>query len=222
MTGWAMLGLEAAGRNPLDVSRGGTNPVAYLRYRVDQLESSGDFARTILALEGAGVDPRSFGGRDLVSALLKRRRDDGSYDGWPGSTAYAVIALRAAGAGGSLDKSLCLARGRPEQGRRLGGHARRAEQRRRHRRRDAGDARHEGRPAGPLLPAQAPARQRRLRGRLGRRGQHPVDRLGGGGDDGRRRRLRRGRRRPRLHRLPAGRQTATTATRAPATRPRSG
>jgi energy-coupling factor transport system substrate-specific component len=106
MTGWAMLGLEAAGRNPLDVSRGGANPVGYLRYRVDQLESSGDFARTILALEGAGVDPRSFGGRDLVSALLKRRRDDGSYDGWPGSTAYAVIALRAAGAGGSLDKSL--------------------------------------------------------------------------------------------------------------------
>jgi energy-coupling factor transport system substrate-specific component len=106
MTGWAMLGLEAAGRNPLDVSRGGNNPVSYLRYRVDQLESSGDFSRTILALKGAGVDPRSFGGRDLVSALLKRRRDDGSYDGWPGSTAYAVIALRASGAGGSLDKSI--------------------------------------------------------------------------------------------------------------------
>jgi energy-coupling factor transport system substrate-specific component len=106
MTGWVMLGLEAAGRNPLDVSRGGTTPVAYLRYRVDQLDSSGDFSRTILALEGAGVNPRSFGGRDLVSALVKRRRDDGSYDGWPGSTAYAVIALRAAGAGGSLEKSI--------------------------------------------------------------------------------------------------------------------
>jgi len=106
MTGWAMLGLEAAGRNPLDVSKGGTTPVAYLRYRVDQLDTSGDFARTILALEGAGVDPRSFGGRDLVSALVKRRRDDGSYDGWPGSTAYAVIALRTAGATGGLEKSL--------------------------------------------------------------------------------------------------------------------
>jgi Prenyltransferase and squalene oxidase repeat len=105
MTGWAMLGLEAAGRNPLDVARGGTTPVAYLRYRVDQLESSGDFARTILALEGAGLDPRSFGGRDLVAALIKRRREDGSFDGWPASTAYAVIALRTVGAGG-LDKSL--------------------------------------------------------------------------------------------------------------------
>lgn len=106
MTGWVMLGLEASGRNPLDVSRGGTNPVAYLRYRVDQLDTSGDFARTILALEGAGVNPRNFGGRDLVSALMKRRRDDGSWDGWPGSTAYAVIALRAAGAGNGLDRSL--------------------------------------------------------------------------------------------------------------------
>ncbi len=105
ITGWAMLGLEAAGRNPLDVSNGGPTPVAYLRYRVDQLESSGDFARTILALEGAGLNPRNFGGRDLVSALIKRRRDDGSFDGWPSSTAYAVIALRAAGAG-DLEKSL--------------------------------------------------------------------------------------------------------------------
>ncbi len=106
MTGWAMLGLEAAGRNPLDVSTGGKNPVAYLRYRVDQLESSGDFARTILALQGAGVDPRDFGGRNLVAALLKRRRDDGSWEGWPATTAYAVIALRAAGANGGLEKSL--------------------------------------------------------------------------------------------------------------------
>jgi energy-coupling factor transport system substrate-specific component len=105
-TAWAMLGLEAAGTNPLDVSRGGRNPVAYLRAHVDDLGSPGDFARTILALEGAGVDPRSFGGKDLVSALMKLRRDDGSYEGWPGSTAYAVIALRAAGASGSLEKSI--------------------------------------------------------------------------------------------------------------------
>ncbi len=99
-TAWVMLGLEAAGRNPLDVSRGGNDPVGYLRANAGKLSSSGDYARTILALEGAGVDPRSFGGRDLVSALAKGRRDDGSYEGWPGSTAFAVLALRAAGAGG--------------------------------------------------------------------------------------------------------------------------
>jgi energy-coupling factor transport system substrate-specific component len=100
MTAWAMLGLEAAGRNPLDVSRAGRNPVGYLRAHVEELSSPGDFARTILALNGAGVDPRSFGGRDLVAALAKRRRGNGSFEGWPNSTAFAVIALRAGGDGG--------------------------------------------------------------------------------------------------------------------------
>ncbi len=106
ITGWAMLGLEAAGSNPLDVARGGRTPVDFLRSNLDQLTSAGDLSRTILALEGAGLDPRDFGGRNLVSALEKRRASNGSYVGWPGSTAYAVIALRAAGATGSLQKSL--------------------------------------------------------------------------------------------------------------------
>jgi Prenyltransferase and squalene oxidase repeat len=104
-TAWVMLGLEASGRNPLDVSRSGRTAVDYLRRNVTSLSSPGDLARTILALEGAGVDPRSFGGRDLVDALLKRRRSDGSYEGWPASTSFAVIALRAAGAGGGLSES---------------------------------------------------------------------------------------------------------------------
>jgi energy-coupling factor transport system substrate-specific component len=105
-TAWVMLGLEAAGRNPLDVSRGGHSPVDFLRARVNELGSPGDFSRTILALKGAGVDPRSFGGHDLVSALLKRRRGNGSYEGWPGSTAFAAIALRSAGATGGLDQTI--------------------------------------------------------------------------------------------------------------------
>jgi energy-coupling factor transport system substrate-specific component len=106
ITGWVMLGLEAAGRNPLDVKRGGHSPVGFLRSRVAELSSSGDFARTILALQGAGVDPRSFGGRNLVTALLKRRRSDGSFEGWPASTAFGVIALRAVEATGDLNRSL--------------------------------------------------------------------------------------------------------------------
>ena len=106
MTGWAMLGLEAAGRNPFDVSRGGHTAVDFLRSEVGQLKSPGDLARTILALEGAGANPRDFGGHDLVGELLDSRRGNGSWEGWPGSTAYAVIALRAAGATGGLAKSL--------------------------------------------------------------------------------------------------------------------
>jgi len=105
-TGWAMLGLEAADRNPLDVSDAGDDPVDFLRGHLDELSSAGDLARTILALEGAGVDPRSFGGRDLVSDLLDHRAANGSYSGWPGTTSFAVIALRAAGAGGGLDTTI--------------------------------------------------------------------------------------------------------------------
>jgi energy-coupling factor transport system substrate-specific component len=105
-TGWAMLGLEAADRNPLDVPGAGTSPVDFLRGHLDELSSAGDLARTIIALEGAGVDPRSFGGRDLVSDLLEHRAANGSYAGWPGTTSFAVIALRAAGANGGLDTTI--------------------------------------------------------------------------------------------------------------------
>jgi len=110
MTAWAMLGLAAAGRNPLDVSKGGRTPVDFLRTSLDALRSPGDLARTIVALEAAGVDPRDFGGADLVSRLLAQRRGNGSYGpqgvGWPGSTAFAVIALRAAGATSAVAPSL--------------------------------------------------------------------------------------------------------------------
>jgi energy-coupling factor transport system substrate-specific component len=105
ITCWAMLGLEAAGRNPLDVSTAGKTPVDYLRATVDQETSPGDLSRTVLALEGAGVDPRNFGGRNLIQDLLDRRRSNGSYEGWPNSTAFAIIALRQAGVAGGLEGS---------------------------------------------------------------------------------------------------------------------
>jgi energy-coupling factor transport system substrate-specific component len=101
ITAWAMLGLAAAERNPYDVaSQRGRSPIEYLRGNLDQVRSPGDLARTILALHAAGANPRNFGGRDLVAALAKRRRSNGSYEGWPGSTAYAVLAMRAGGGGG--------------------------------------------------------------------------------------------------------------------------
>ncbi|HEX6688469.1 MAG TPA: prenyltransferase/squalene oxidase repeat-containing protein [Solirubrobacterales bacterium] len=105
MTAWATLGLEAAGRSPFEISSGGHTPIDYLRRHVAELNSAGDLARTILALEGAEVDPHDFGGDDLVSALAGRRRSNGSFEGWPGSTAFATIALRAAG-GGGIDQSV--------------------------------------------------------------------------------------------------------------------
>lgn len=107
ITCWAMLALASAGANPLDVlSRQGQTPVDYLRSHLAQVKSPGDYARTILALESAGVDPHSFGGENLLAKLQERRRKDGSYEDWPASTAFAVIALRAAGAAGSLERTL--------------------------------------------------------------------------------------------------------------------
>src|SRR6185295_10524819 len=106
VTGWAMIGLAAAGRNPYDVERKGHSPVDYLRSNLDEITSSGDLARTIVALEAAGADPRSFGGRNLVSALWDRRAENGSFQGWPGTTAYSVVALRAAGATDGLQHTI--------------------------------------------------------------------------------------------------------------------
>ena len=101
MTSWSMLALAAVGRNPLDVVKAGKSPVDFLRAHRHEIQDSGDVARTILSLEAAGVDPGNFVGEDLVSRLLAERRDNGSYQGWPGTSAYAVLALRAAGANSS-------------------------------------------------------------------------------------------------------------------------
>lgn len=102
-TDWTMLGLEAAGHNPLDVTKGGNSPVDYLRAKIKTVNSPGALARTILALAGAGVDPRHFAGHDLVAELNAKRRDNGSFEGWPGSTAFAIIALRGVGAAGAAE-----------------------------------------------------------------------------------------------------------------------
>ena len=96
ITGWAALGLEAAGRNPLDLRAGGRSPIAYLRSELDSVNSTGDLERTILALEGAGVSARRFGGRDLVGELRRRRSRSGSFEGQVNLTAFGILALRAA------------------------------------------------------------------------------------------------------------------------------
>lgn len=110
MTGWAMLGLEAAGRNPLDVRRDGRTPVDYLRGRAGDLRSTGDLERTILTVVGAGMSPRSFAGRDLVAALRDRRLRDGSFQGQVNLTAFGILALRAAGSTGLVVSATWLRR----------------------------------------------------------------------------------------------------------------
>jgi energy-coupling factor transport system substrate-specific component len=106
MTGWAMLGLEAAGVNPLDVGPRGRTPVDYLRRNAGDLDSTADLERTILALRGAGISPDGFGGHDLLAELIARRDRDGSYDGQTNLTSFAILAQASAGVRGSaLGKS---------------------------------------------------------------------------------------------------------------------
>jgi len=99
-SGWAALGLAAAGRNPADVRRGGGRSLLdYVRAGARTLTDTGEIERTILVLRAAGRSPRAFAGRDLVAALRRRIRRDGSVGGLVNLTSFAVIALRAAGEG---------------------------------------------------------------------------------------------------------------------------
>jgi energy-coupling factor transport system substrate-specific component len=95
MTAWAMLGMEASGRNPLDLRSAGRTPVDFLR--AHPATSTADLEKVILALVGAGVNPRAFAGRDLVAALRARRSQNGSWGGFVDLTSFGVFALRAAG-----------------------------------------------------------------------------------------------------------------------------
>jgi energy-coupling factor transport system substrate-specific component len=110
-TGWAALGLAAVGVNPADVSAsGGSSIVDYLRTRAGSLSDIGELERTVLAIDSAGVDARSFAGRDLVAAIERRRASNGSWKGNNGWTAFGVLALKATGGSGVKGSARWLAR----------------------------------------------------------------------------------------------------------------
>ena len=96
-SGWVALGLAAAGHNPQDVSHGSRSLLAYVRTGVGSLSDVGSLERTILVARAAGASAHSFGGRDLVAALQRDVRRDGSVSGLVNLTAFAVLGLRAAG-----------------------------------------------------------------------------------------------------------------------------
>lgn len=106
-TSWAILGLAAAGVNAHDLpGRNGADPVDFLRKNAGKVTSTGDIARTILAFNSAGEDPRKFSGRNLITELRGRMKKDGSWEGWPNATAIAVIGLRQSGSTGGLKGSV--------------------------------------------------------------------------------------------------------------------
>jgi energy-coupling factor transport system substrate-specific component len=85
-SGWAVIGLAAAGQDPGDDAR------RYLNEEAEKVTDLGDVERTILALRAAG-EPAD----DLVEKLLDRRERDGSIEGLTNRTAFLILALRAAG-----------------------------------------------------------------------------------------------------------------------------
>jgi Squalene-hopene cyclase C-terminal domain/Prenyltransferase and squalene oxidase repeat len=103
-TGWAGLGLGSTGRNPRDVSRPkGRSLARYVLRGAGSLTDIGEIERTALVAHVAGLNARSFGGRDLIDEIQGRRRHDGSISGFVSYTAFGIVALRAGGApaGGS-------------------------------------------------------------------------------------------------------------------------
>jgi len=96
-TGWVALAIAAAGRNPTLVrSRSGKSAIDYLRNRADEIQTTGDLERTILALAAGGLDPRRFGGVRPIRRLRARVGRDGSLGSQVNLTAFYLLALAAA------------------------------------------------------------------------------------------------------------------------------
>ncbi len=96
-SGWAALGLAAAGQNPRDVARNGRSLIDYIQAGLASATDPGSIERTILVLGAAGLPADDFAGHDLVSELRREIRPNGSVSGQVNLTSFAVLALRAAG-----------------------------------------------------------------------------------------------------------------------------
>jgi energy-coupling factor transport system substrate-specific component len=96
-TGWAAIGLAAAGRDPATLRRDGHSVLAALAAQAGTLEGPGDIERTMLALRACGAPVDSIAGKDLLSALLRYRSTNGSFEDLVNITAFAIFALRADG-----------------------------------------------------------------------------------------------------------------------------
>ncbi len=109
-TAWAALGLAAAGRDPLTLTRDGHSVLTALRAEASTLEGAGDDERTILALHACGLPASDFPGTSLLAKLVHERSSDGSFGHLVNIAAFAVFALRVAG--NSADNAIVSDAGR--------------------------------------------------------------------------------------------------------------
>jgi energy-coupling factor transport system substrate-specific component len=96
MTGWAALGLAAAGLNPRDAAGRRRSAVDYLRAGTRRSRDVGELQRTILVLGAVGVSPRRFAGLNLLARLRRAQAADGSWRRNVAWTAFGLMALRSA------------------------------------------------------------------------------------------------------------------------------
>jgi len=95
-SGWAALGLASAGHSPGALSHGGSSLLSYVRE--GSPSDAGSLERTILVSAAAGAPARDSAGRDLLAALARATGPDGAVSDQVNLTAFAVLALRGAGA----------------------------------------------------------------------------------------------------------------------------
>jgi Squalene-hopene cyclase C-terminal domain/Prenyltransferase and squalene oxidase repeat len=107
---WAAIGLAAAGRDPLRLTREGHSLLSSLRGEAATLEGAGDDERTILALHACGLPASDFPGTSLIAKLVHERSGDGSFGHLVNITAFAIFALRVAGS--SADNAIVSDAGR--------------------------------------------------------------------------------------------------------------
>ena len=71
-------------------------PSTYIKRHASELNDLGEIDRTILVLVASGLEPK-LGDRNLVSELARQQRGNGSFAGRVNTTAFSILALRAAG-----------------------------------------------------------------------------------------------------------------------------
>ncbi len=95
-SGWATFALAVAGGGALRSSaEGGRAAVRYLEKTVSPRSGAGDLERTLLAAGAAGASRQFLPERMALLGLIAR---DGAVEGQSNLTAFAILALRAAGA----------------------------------------------------------------------------------------------------------------------------
>ena len=95
-TGWALLGLAAAGQQ----ARSGRARLRPARAAVADRDRRRRAHRPRRCAPPDRTRAR-FGGRNLIADILRHRRKDGSFDGYVSYTSFAILALRRSGVSAS-------------------------------------------------------------------------------------------------------------------------